>query len=140
MKFRASQIEDRVLADAVHVEAWNGAYMWWGNGPLEAHLLAPPRSQRFRDYRQRSRRWLWVVLDVAPDEHDAFLVVFDPRRPFGEYGIARKGKPIGTFIGYSGPSLGDALNDLHESLPDGMPPNAIRHFRPFTAPVPAEAR
>jgi len=127
MKFRASDIEKRLLEDAAEAEANMHPFVWWGNGPLESHFVAPPRSERFRDFNRKSKRWLWTVLDTAPEQRDAFLVVYDPRHQLGEYGIARKGRPIGTFYGFVGSFLA-ALYDLHEAQPSQLPPHALSFF------------
>lgn len=96
MKFRASHIEARLLEDAAEVERRGYDHVWYGKGPLEESFVAPPQSRRFRDFGGKTKRWLWVVIDADPNKCDGYLVVFDPRQPWGSYGVARKGTPCGT--------------------------------------------
>lgn len=121
MKFRAAQVEARLLED-LQTPSWPLEYLDW---KPEQHLVVPPRSQRFWNTHEVGYRWLWVVMDERPGTTDGFLVTFDPRLGLdGEYGLATKprGRRLGEFLGYAG-HLASALEAIYESQPHGNPPN-----------------
>lgn len=121
MKVRAAKIEARLLEDLL-TGAWPLEYLGW---KPEEHLVAPTRSQRFRNAHEVGYRWLWVVMDERPGTAEGFLVTFDPRCDLdGAYGLATKahGRRLGEFLGYAG-DLTSALEAIYEVGPNGKPPN-----------------
>lgn len=120
MKFRAAKIEALLLEELL-TPSWPLEYLGW---KPEEHLVAPPRSQRFRNAHEVGYRWLWVVMDERPGMTEGFLVTFDPRIGIdGAYGLATKPhrRRLGEFLGYAG-NLARALEAIYESSPHGNPP------------------
>ncbi|HYE73908.1 MAG TPA: hypothetical protein VEF04_11280 [Blastocatellia bacterium] len=112
-RFRIKDIQQRILAsieqDPVVECKWHGLK----REELFSHLVNPPRSVRFTRIDSVGFLWLWVVYDEHPlDPSHGYLVVYDPRSD--RYGLARKpkGRKYGSFLGFSGSTLGEAVRSM----------------------------
>jgi hypothetical protein len=135
VKFTASKMETRLLDDLQSPRAMELLrYLDWR---AEDHLVAPPRSTRFRNAHEVGYRWLWSVMDERPGAPNGLIVTFDPRHGLrGSYGLATKprGRHDGDLLGHAS-ELGSALEQIYESWPHGDPPDlrlpaASRPHRP----------
>ena len=111
-KFRVERVQQMVEEDFCRCAQFENP--WHGIGPENVLdcFIRPPRSMRFVEMTKVGFVWLLAVFDERPGTADGYLIVFDPRR--GLCGLATKpqGRRQGTFIGFYGSTVGEAIQSM----------------------------
>lgn len=116
MHFKVQDVQKRV--EDSFCKSKNVSNRWHGVCEELAlkNLITPPESRRFHHLTEEGHsrlRWLWAVWDECPSTNDGHLVVYDPREE--RFGLATKPDyqhKHGSFLGFYGSELGDALESL----------------------------
>jgi hypothetical protein len=111
-KFRVKRVQQMVEEDFCRCAQFENPCHGIGPENVVDSFIRPPRSMRFVEMTRVEFVWMWAVFDERPGTPSGYLIVFDPRR--GLYGLATKphGRRHGTFIGFYGSTIGEAIQSM----------------------------